>query len=212
MSEIKNGDSCIIRVGVGPLKPHVGKRAQVNQVWSYGETFSCSLRLPSGETVLCIPPMGDRIEKVVDVNAVEIPLKLKVKDGTAIPVYQTRGSAGFDVEAAESVAIPPGSWCLVSTGLYPEIPDQFELQVRSRSGMAAKNGIFVLNSPGTIDSDYRGEIKIILANFSEETYQVLKGDRVAQLVLARVYTAVIERVTDLTETIRGTGGCGHTGR
>ena len=100
---------------------------------------------------------------------------------------------------------------MVSTGLFPEIPENFEIQVRSRSGLAAKNGVFVLNSPGTVDSDYRGEIKVILANMSDKVFEIRKGDRIAQLVVAPVQQAEFSIVSEISETERSKGGFGSTG-
>ena len=120
----------------------------------------------------------------------------------------------MDVYAAleEQILIQPGSIELVSTNFSVEIPDEYELQVRPRSGLAAKHGIGILNSPGTIDSDYRGEVKIILINLSKENFIVKPADRIAQIVLSRVYKAAIEESKELNDTVRGDGGFGHTGR
>lgn len=130
-----------------------------------------------------------------------------------LPSYATQGSAGMDLCAAlkDPYTIRKGSVALIPTNLSVEIPYGYELQVRPRSGLAAKHGIGVLNSPGTIDSDYRGEIKIILFNFGSEDFIINSGDRIAQMVLAKVYTAKIEESEDLSETKRGNGGFGHTG-
>ena len=100
---------------------------------------------------------------------------------------------------------------MVSTGVFPEIPENFEIQVRSRSGLAAKNGVFVLNSPGTVDSDYRGEIKVILANMSDKPFEIRKGDRIAQLVVSPVQQADFEIVSEISDTERSAGGFGSTG-
>ena len=129
------------------------------------------------------------------------------------PRYQTIGSAGCDVTASEDVMIPGGAWALVPTGLSMEIPRGYECQVRSRSGLAAKEGVFVLNSPGTIDSDYRGEVKVILANMGKSEFYVKKGDRIAQLVFAPVVSVVFSKVrdVDLVPTKRSNGGFGSTG-
>lgn len=129
-----------------------------------------------------------------------------------IPAYQTEGASGADVCAATDAVIPAHGWGVVPTGLFCEIPTGWELQVRSRSGLALREGIFVLNSPGTIDSDYRGEVKVILANLSDKEFVVKKGDRIAQLVLARVEKAVFVPTEDLAASGRGAGGFGHTGR
>lgn len=129
-----------------------------------------------------------------------------------IPSYATPGSAGMDICAADSVLISKSERVLISTGYAVEIPEGYEIQVRPRSGLAIKHGITVLNTPGTIDSDYRGEIKIILCNLGHEDFQVRIGDRVAQLVLAPVVQASIELVENLSETIRAADGFGSTGR
>lgn len=129
------------------------------------------------------------------------------------PRYQTVGSAGCDVTASEDVMIPRGAWAIVPTGLSMEIPRGYECQVRSRSGLAAKEGVFVLNSPGTIDSDYRGEVKVILANMGKSEFYVKKGDRIAQLVFAPVSSVIFSKVaeSDLEITKRANGGFGSTG-
>jgi dUTP pyrophosphatase len=129
-----------------------------------------------------------------------------------LPRYETTGAAGLDLAAAEAVSIPPGAWRLVGTGLALEIPVGFEGQVRPRSGLAAKHGVTVLNAPGTIDSDYRGEVKVILMNHSGNPFDIQPGDRIAQLVLAPCVQAELELVTSLEGSARGEGGFGHTGR
>jgi len=131
-----------------------------------------------------------------------------------LPVYSTSGSSGMDVYAAihKPVAIKPGSVELVSTNLSVEIPKGYEIQVRPRSGLAAKYGIGIVNAPGTIDSDYRGEIKIILINFGKEDFIIQSGDRIAQFVVSKVYNAKFEEVKKLNNTKRGEGGFGHTGK
>lgn len=130
-----------------------------------------------------------------------------------LPEYATGGSSGLDLRAAveNDFVIEKGKVALVATNLRVEIPFGYEIQVRPRSGLAAKNGIGVLNSPGTIDSDYRGEIKIILFNFGNEDFVVKRGDRIAQMVLAKVYRMNIEETRELNESSRGVGGFGHTG-
>ena len=132
-------------------------------------------------------------------------------DGLALPAYATDGAAGMDVRAAEDVTLAPGARRAVATGLALAIPPGFEIQVRPRSGLALKHGISVLNTPGTIDSDYRGELKVILINHGAEPFVIARGDRVAQLVLAPVVQAAWEEVADLDHTARGTGGFGSTG-
>jgi dUTP pyrophosphatase len=131
-----------------------------------------------------------------------------------LPSYATEGSSCMDIRAAVEgpYILGKGKVGLVPTNISAEIPLGYEIQVRARSGLAAKHGIGVLNGPGTIDSDYRGEIKIILMNFSEEDFVINKGDRIAQLALAKVYLAEIEEAETLSETQRGDGGFGHTGR
>ena len=131
----------------------------------------------------------------------------------ALPKYATAGASGMDICAAVSVplVIQPGETKLIPTGFRVEIPAGFEAQVRPRSGLALKHGVGVLNAPGTIDSDYRGEIGIILTNFSKIEFTVNRGDRIAQLVIAPVIPAVWEEVQDVNETDRGHGGFGHTG-
>ena len=144
------------------------------------------------------------------------PAAVRVKrlphgEGLALPSYATAGAAGMDVLAAEEVTLVPGARHAVATGLALAIPPGFEIQVRPRSGLALKHGISVPNTPGTIDSDYRGELKIILINHGSEPFAIARGDRVAQLVLAPVVQAAWEEVADLDETARGAGGLGSTG-
>ncbi|MCC6547298.1 dUTP diphosphatase [Candidatus Sumerlaeota bacterium] len=133
--------------------------------------------------------------------------------GLSLPEYKTPGSSGMDVLAAvgEDVEIAPGRILLVPTGLKVAAPEGFELQVRPRSGLALKHGLFVINSPGTIDSDYRGELQVILANFGPEPFCIRRGMRIAQLVLARVERIAWNRVEELSSTERSGGGFGHTG-
>ncbi len=140
--------------------------------------------------------------KRLDENFNDIPL----------PSYSTSGSSGLDVRAAEETIIPAGEIRLVPTNLSVEIPEGFEIQVRPRSGLAANHGISILNSPGTIDSDYRGEIKIIMMNFSKEEFIILRGDRIAQLIVSKVYKAELLLSIGLEESQRGNGGFGHTGK
>lgn len=129
----------------------------------------------------------------------------------ALPAYATAGAAGMDVLAAEDVVIAPGARHAVATGLAVAIPAGFEIQVRPRSGLALKHGITVPNTPGTIDSDYRGELKVILINLGADPFPVHRGDRIAQLVLAQVTRAAWVAVDELDETVRGSGGFGSTG-
>ncbi len=148
----------------------------------------------------------------------EITVKVKrLKPGfddIELPLYTTKGSAGMDVRAAveDEVILKAGEVDLIPTNLVVEIPEGFEIQVRPRSGLAVKYGIGILNSPGTIDSDYRGEVKIIMMNFSKEDFIIKRGDRIAQLILSKVYRADLEENSDLEKTKRGEGGFGHTGK
>jgi len=130
-----------------------------------------------------------------------------------LPEYTTEGSSGLDLRAAieNDIVIEKGKFALIPTNLRVEIPSGYEIQVRPRSGLAAKNGIGILNSPGTIDSDYRGEIKVILFNFGQEDFIVRNGDRIAQMVLSKVYKMVFEETHELNNSSRGEGGFGHTG-
>jgi len=140
--------------------------------------------------------------------------KLKNSEGLPLPHYQTEHSAGVDLYAAVDceTMIDAGKWKLIPTGIALAIPEGYEGQVRPRSGLALKHGIGMLNGPGTIDADYRGEIGIILFNFSDVAFLVRRGDRIAQLVFAKLEKARFETVEQLSETARGTGGFGHTGR
>lgn len=132
-------------------------------------------------------------------------------EGLELPAYATHGAAGMDVLAAEDVTLAPGARHAVATGLALAIPPGYEIQVRPRSGLALKHGITVPNTPGTIDSDYRGELKVILINHGAEAFDIRRGDRVAQLVLAPVVQASWLKVDELDETHRGEGGFGSTG-
>ena len=131
----------------------------------------------------------------------------------SLPKYETAGSSGMDLAAniAGNISIDPGKTAIIPTGLALSIPKGFEVQIRPRSGLAAKKKISVLNTPGTIDSDYRGEIKVILINQGQETFNVEKGLRIAQMVVCPVVQAQIKEVEDLSETERGKGGFGSTG-
>lgn len=132
----------------------------------------------------------------------------------ALPVYATDAAAGLDLRAAlnEAITLAPLQRALVPTGLHIELPVGYEAQVRPRSGLAAKNGITVLNSPGTIDADYRGEIKVILVNLSNEPFVVQDGERIAQLVIAKHEQITWQQTDQLNESERGSGGFGHTGK
>ena len=136
------------------------------------------------------------------------------KSNNPLPSYETSASAGLDIRAfiEEKYTLNPGERKLIKTGLFLEIPEGYEAQVRSRSGLALKNGITVLNSPGTIDADYRGEIGVILINHSSEIFEINSGDRIAQLVFAKVEQAIWYETESLNETERGEGGFGSTGK
>ncbi len=146
-----------------------------------------------------------------------VPVRVVVlphAEGLPLPAWQTEGSAGADVRAAltEPLTLEPGERRLVPTGLRLALPPGWELQVRPRSGLAAKHGVTVINSPGTIDADYRGELFVPLVNLGAAAFRVERGERIAQLVLAPVFHAAWQVVDDLDETARGTGGFGSTGR
>jgi dUTP pyrophosphatase len=144
---------------------------------------------------------------------IEIELKrLPHGEGLPAPAYATEGAAGLDVVAAEELTIPPGERHAVATGFAIAIPVGYEVQVRPRSGLALKHGVTCLNTPGTIDHDYRGEVKVILANLGSEPFEVRRGERIAQLVPAPVLKASFRDVPELSETSRGAGGFGSTGQ
>ena len=147
-------------------------------------------------------------------NRIKIPIK-KMTGSEDIPfsTYMTPHASGMDIYAAvkESILIPPGERVIVPTGFAIAVPVGYEAQIRPRSGLAIRHGIGVLNTPGTIDADYRGEIKIILINLGETAFQVKRGDRIAQMVIQPVITACWEEVSDLPESERMDGGFGHTG-
>ncbi|MEP0545433.1 MAG: dUTP diphosphatase [Rhodothermales bacterium] len=148
-------------------------------------------------------------------DPIRVPVQvLPHGEGLDLPAQATVGSAGLDLRAAvtEPVALAPGTHALLPTGLKLALPLGTEGQVRPRSGLAAKHGVTVLNSPGTIDADYRGEVKVILINHGLETFTVERGERIAQLVVARVERVELVPEAELEETARGTGGFGHTGR
>jgi dUTP pyrophosphatase len=145
----------------------------------------------------------------------EIGIRLKRLphgDGLPLPAYASAHAAGLDVVAAESLTLEPGQRRAVATGFAIAIPHGWEVQVRPRSGLALKHGLSVLNTPGTVDSDYRGEVKIILANLGSEAVEIVRGERIAQLVPAPVQRARFEEVDDLGDTARGAGGFGSTGQ
>lgn len=146
--------------------------------------------------------------------------KLKVKimrlphgEGVPLPKYMSHAASGMDLYAAvaDEIVLAPGERALIPTGFKMALPEGYEAQVRPRSGLAIKNGISVLNTPGTIDEDYRGEVGVILINHGRENFNVKRGDRIAQMVINKVEQAVIEEVDSLSETHRGSGGFGHTG-
>ena len=143
----------------------------------------------------------------------KIDLKCIVSEGAEVPVYKTEGAAGADVCAflKEDVVIPSGRFAMIPTGLYFEIPEGYEIQVRPRSGLAAKNGITVLNTPGTIDCDYRGELRIILVNLGSDDFLVKNKDRIAQIIIASVTQADFVITDNLSKTERGSSGFGSTG-
>lgn len=137
---------------------------------------------------------------------------VQLHEHAVLPKYQTVGSAGLDLHAVEDSEIWMGGVSIVPTGIAMAIPQGYEAQVRPRSGLAAKNSVTVLNSPGTIDSDYRGEIKVILINHGDELFKIRRGDRIAQIVFAPVSRVSFDTVSSLDESERGSGGFGSTGR
>jgi dUTP pyrophosphatase len=143
-----------------------------------------------------------------------IPVRIVNHSGLPLPAYQTPGAAGMDVCAclpAGDHSLAPGAWAAIPTGLFVEIPEGYELQVRPRSGLAAKQGVTVLNAPGTIDSDYRGELRVLLINHGPKAFVISHGMRIAQLVLAAHGHIAWQPTDTLAETQRGAGGFGHTG-
>jgi len=143
-----------------------------------------------------------------------ITINIVNKSSNPLPSYATEGSAGMDLRAdlPEAVTLQPLERTLIPTGLFIELPAGYEAQIRPRSGLAIKQGITCLNTPGTIDSDYRGEIKVILINLSNESQQLHHGDRIAQMIIGKVEKAGLVLVNELNETKRGDGGFGHTGK
>ncbi|KRC81745.1 dUTP diphosphatase [Sphingomonas sp. Root241] len=146
-----------------------------------------------------------------------LPIRIAIQrlphgEGLPLPAYATHGAAGMDVVAAEDLILAPGARHAVATGFAMAIPDGYEVQVRPRSGLALKHGITCLNTPGTIDSDYRGEVKVILANLGSAPFPIARGERIAQLVPAVVQRTTLDEVASLDETLRGAGGFGSTGR
>ena len=153
-----------------------------------------------------------RAVKVKEILTVQVKT-LDHFEGLSVPQYMTEGASGIDLLAAcrEPVILQPGDRALVPTGIIISLPNETEAQIRPRSGLAIKHGITLLNTPGTIDSDYRGEIQVIVINHGKEAFTVTRGMRIAQMVLARVVKAQLEIVDNLDGTCRGAGGFGHTG-
>lgn len=145
-----------------------------------------------------------------------IPMQISIinQSNHALPAYETAHAAGMDIRAfvAEPIIIKPGARALIPTGLYIEIPPGFEAQIRPRSGLALKHGVTVLNAPGTIDADYRGEIKVLLINFGEADFTVANGERIAQMIVASHANVHWDKAHSLSETTRGAGGYGSTGK
>ena len=141
-------------------------------------------------------------------------VKIINKSNNQLPAYETASSAGMDLRAFvdSDVVLKPFERQLIPTGLFIELPDGYEAQIRPRSGLAIKSGITVLNSPGTIDADYRGEIKVILINLSNEDFTIKSGERICQMVIAKHEKAEFVEVNEISETERGAGGFGHTGK
>ena len=138
----------------------------------------------------------------------------KLQKNILVPEYKTEGSSGLDLLACidNQIQLKPREKELIPTGIAVAIPNDFEIQIRPRSGLAAKNGITVLNTPGTIDADYRGEIKVILINLSDKIFTINKNDRIAQMVICPIIKGILEEVDELPKTIRGSGGFGSTGK
>jgi dUTP pyrophosphatase len=144
----------------------------------------------------------------------KLAIRIINRSSNPLPTYATQGSAGMDLRAnlEQAITLEPLDRCLVPTGLFIELPEGCEAQIRPRSGLAVKQGITCLNTPGTIDSDYRGEIKVILINLSKEPQVIQHSDRIAQMVINKVEMAALLLVEELDETVRGEGGFGHTGK
>jgi len=140
-----------------------------------------------------------------------VKVRIKADEGITLPDYATPGSSGMDLRASEAALIPAGERGCVGTGLYFELPQGYEAQVRPRSGLALKHGVTVLNSPGTIDSDYRGEVKVILINLGGDPFTIRSGDRIAQMVFKRLARVDFRPVASLADSCRGEGGFGSTG-
>lgn len=150
----------------------------------------------------------------VQMQQTTLQIRIVNRSGNPLPTYATTGSSGMDIRASltEPVVLQPMERALIPTGIFVEIPEGYEIQVRPRSGLAIKQGITCLNTPGTIDSDYRGEIKVILVNLSGEPQTISSGDRIAQMVLQQVPVISWQAVEVINETERGAGGFGHTGK
>ncbi|NLR98704.1 dUTP diphosphatase [Rhizobium sp. P38BS-XIX] len=150
-----------------------------------------------------------------DISPILNLVRLPHGEGIDLPSYETKGAAGMDLRAAvddgATLTIAPGKRALVPTGFIFEVPEGFEAQIRPRSGLALKNGITCLNSPGTVDSDYRGEVKVILANLGDEPFEITRGMRIAQMVIAPVTQVRVAEISEISETARGAGGFGSTG-
>jgi len=144
----------------------------------------------------------------------EVRIAIINQSSNPLPEYATTGSAGMDMRAylSESVLLKPLERQLIPTGIYIQLPEHFEAQIRPRSGMALKQGITCLNSPGTIDSDYRGELKVLLINLSNEVQEIANGERIAQLIIAKTEKAIWQLVEAIDDSTRGAGGFGHTGK
>lgn len=142
-----------------------------------------------------------------------VPVNIINKSSNQLPAYATAGSSGMDIRAnlVEPVTLQPLERNLIPTGLFVELPNGYEAQIRPRSGMAIKQGITCLNSPGTVDADYRGELKVILINLSNSVQVIQHGDRIAQMIIAKIEKAELFLVDELNESLRGEGGFGHTG-
>ena len=153
-------------------------------------------------------PLDDHSEARVFVT------RVSPESDLPLPAYATTGSCGLDLRACigPSVTLDPGRRALIGTGVAVALPEGFEAQIRPRSGLAAEHGITLLNSPGTIDADYRGEIRLVVVNLGDAPYTIRRGDRIGQMVIARVARARLEEVAELPATRRGAGGFGHTGR
>ena len=152
------------------------------------------------------------MEKKIEINFLDV----SKFGGEEFPKYQTVGASGLDLAASpdldkNGIEIKPGEWSLIPTGIAIELSNGLEAQIRPRSSIAFKNGVTILNSPGTIDSDYRGEIKIMLINHGQETFTVKPGDRIAQMVITRIERVNLKKSEFITKTIRGSGGFGSTG-